>query len=137
MSGLVVGLEVGADAQGLALGVVVLVWAVGVGLMGSGLFLFWKSRREALGKQDPDESEETGVEGVRLAGKKAVSLSTPTAMILALSAIALGYHLLAWVSPEAWFELQVPRRMWWIVPVVIVISVVSSWLIDRMEAGKG
>jgi len=64
-------------------------------------------------------------------------MSKPTRMACGLSAIVLGYHLGAYVSPDHWFGLKVPLERWWMVVGWAVLMVGGSLLVDRLaERGQ-
>ncbi len=60
-------------------------------------------------------------------------LTVATRYAIGLSAIALGYHLVAWASPPAWFPVSVPIERWWLVVVGVGLTIGGALFGDRIE----
>lgn len=63
-----------------------------------------------------------------------MSLREPTRMVVGVSSVFFGYHVIAWVTPDRWRPLSVPQDRWWIVVVVVVCAVAGSLWMDRLQA---
>lgn len=60
------------------------------------------------------------------------STSEPTRHVIGMSLLLGGYHLIAYVVPDAWVPLKVPRDRWFLVPAVICVALAISWVSDRL-----
>lgn len=56
----------------------------------------------------------------------------PTLFALGLCVMGVGYHTAAWAGPT-WLPLHVPFDRWWIVALVIGITLGVSFLAERLE----
>jgi hypothetical protein len=86
-----------------------LVIAVGVVALLAGALLFLRSRRGKGG------------------------LTNPTTLVVALSLLLLGYHLLAWTLPERWFPLQIPAGLWPLLVGGIAVAIAGALVADALE----
>lgn len=89
-----------------------LIIALGAVALLAGAVLFLRSRRGKGGE---------------------AGLTNPTTLVVALSLLLLGYHLLAWTLPERWFPLQIPARMWPLVVGGIVVAIAGALVADALE----
>jgi hypothetical protein len=60
--------------------------------------------------------------------------STPSRAALGVSMMLVGYHLVVWTMPPTATNLQVPRSVWWVVPLACAALVTLSRAIDLLEA---
>ena len=63
-------------------------------------------------------------------------VTRPTGLVIGLSLLGVGYHLLAWSLPPDWISLRVPIAMWPVVPIVAGVSVGASLAIDRLASAS-
>ncbi len=61
-------------------------------------------------------------------------LAEPTRLVFGLASAITGYHLAAWVLPDAWSPMHVPLEKWWILAVSVVAAVGGTVWVDRWEA---
>ena len=59
-------------------------------------------------------------------------VTRPTGLVIGLSLLGVGYHLLAWSLPPDWISLRVSPAMWPVVPIVAGVAVGASLAIDRL-----
>lgn len=59
-------------------------------------------------------------------------VTRPTGLVLGLSLVGVGYHLLAWSLPPDWIALRVPMSMWPVVVIVAGVAVGGSLAIDQL-----
>jgi hypothetical protein len=129
----------GASAAG-AMGTAFPLWAI-VGLYVAGLVLaavgLWTIRSRAHEPEIAGEAPRVGNLDTRGGYERAkawvAALTAPTRYALGLCAIALGYHLVAWASPPAWFPVSVPMERWWVVVAGVALTVGGALLGDRIE----
>lgn len=74
-------------------------------------------------------------DGAEASGAERAGLTAPTRMTVGITAILVGYHLVAWSVPRPMFGVPVDR--WWIVACVAVLAVVGALVADRVERAKG
>ncbi|MFO0831359.1 MAG: hypothetical protein U0637_05875 [Phycisphaerales bacterium] len=60
-------------------------------------------------------------------------LSDPTRMVVGLSAVLLGYHVVAWTTSDR--LLAVPVERWWVLALLILVGVGASLGMDRKQRG--
>lgn len=60
-------------------------------------------------------------------------LTEPTRLCLALCALVLGYHLIAWAFPPSVLAVQLNRQWWWVWCLVAAIVVVLSFVMDGID----
>ncbi len=65
----------------------------------------------------------------------ASGLSIPTRLAFGITAMVVGYHLIAWSVPRPMFGVPISR--WWMVLVVGVLVVGGALVADRVERAKG
>lgn len=73
-------------------------------------------------------------------GRKAIGpggLSEPTRLVLGLSLLVVGYHLVSYGLPSGALPLRVAADRWWLLGVGIGVALGSSLALDAMEGGKG
>lgn len=124
----------GALGTAFALWVIVAMYIAGIVLAGVGL---WMIRSRAYEPEKPGEVPMVGnldTRGVYARARAWVGeLTAPTRYAVGLSAIALGYHLVAWASPPAWFPVSVPIERWWLVVIGVVLTIGGALFGDRIE----
>ncbi|MFG0306119.1 MAG: hypothetical protein ACF8Q5_07880 [Phycisphaerales bacterium JB040] len=72
-------------------------------------------------------------------GRKAIGpggLSEPTRLVLGLSLLVGGYHLVSYSLPGGTLPLRVPADRWWLLGLGIAVALGSSLALDAMEGGK-
>lgn len=67
-------------------------------------------------------------------GPRSLDWSTPSRGALGIALMLVGYHLVVWTMPATATNLQVPRSVWWVVPLACVSLVTLSRALDMFEA---
>lgn len=62
------------------------------------------------------------------------TLTTPTRMTFALTALLLGYHVAAWTAPGHVLPFRIPLDLWFILVGGAVLACVASLWMDRRQA---
>ncbi len=104
----------------------ILCLAAGVGVVLAGLGLLWGHRIAAHDGGDAEVAKR------HWAGPS--WLTQQMRLVLGASCLIGGYHIAAYGSPDRWFPLKAPREIWWVVPVVILVCVVATAVVDRIVA---
>ena len=96
-----------------------------------GGILFWKGRapRRAAGPATPPRPLGANLPVIG-------HVSEATRLVMAISCLAMGYHLIVWAFPPHVTPIQSPRTHWWVLVGVLVVLSISSVGLDRMEAQK-
>jgi len=63
-------------------------------------------------------------------------LTNPTTLVVALSLLLLGYHLLAWNLPEHWMPLRMPSSLWPLLVGGVGIAIAGALLADSLEGRR-
>ncbi len=106
---------------------VLFIGGVLVGLVGIGLV--WK-RRFGAGDKQPG-----GGLGARLPMVGRVSESTR--LLMGIGLLVMGYHMGVWAFPAGVTPVQVGREYWWGVVGGVIVLVVASIGMDRVERNTG
>ncbi len=104
------------------------IWSVigvvfGVGIAAAGLWMLAIARPGRFGDHATP---------VPLPIRGLGEVTRPTGLVLGLSLLGVGYHLLAWSLPEDWIVLRVPIARWPTVVIVAGVAVGASLAIDRL-----
>lgn len=59
---------------------------------------------------------------------------TPTRLVLGMSMLLLGWHLIMWSLPAKWTLLSVPADRWWMLVVGLVLAVAGTMAADVLES---
>ena len=96
-----------------------------LGVVGCWLLLFRrKARREA---------EQLRIAGENPGPSPVPVLTEPTRVSIALGALILGYHLIAWAFPPNVLAVQLTRQWWWVWCLAAAGVIVASLLMDRVD----
>lgn len=81
------------------------------------------------------ERERLHIAGEELPGEPAPPrrLTEPTRLSIALCALVLGYHLIAWAFPPGLFAVQLNRQWWWVWCLVAAVIMVLSLVMDGID----
>lgn len=77
-------------------------------------------------------------ERLRLAGKNpdpspVPAFTEPTRASIALSALIIGYHLVAWAFPPHVLAVQLSREWWWVWCLVAAGLIAASLVMDGID----
>lgn len=95
----------------------ILGWSAGALLLALGLWAMG-------GRKDLQDTE------------KMRRLSPASRAVLGLVLMFAGYHVAAYVSPDKWLSLRVPRERAWIMGLVMLVGVGASLLMDWKQRGR-
>jgi len=59
-----------------------------------------------------------------------------TRLVLGFTLILIAYHAAAYVSPDSWFGLKVPKDRWYILAAGIALALLGTAAAEKMEAAK-
>lgn len=96
--------------------------AVGVGVLGAGLWLMARARRT--------EADEPCEPPLPLIG----AVRRSTMLTLALCIMVTGYHIAAWAVP-VWLPLHVPAGRWWLLVGGVGLAIAGSLVAEKLERG--
>ncbi len=63
-------------------------------------------------------------------------VSEATRLLVGLSALIAGYHLVVWALPASETSLQFPRERWWALVAIGVLVIWGSVIMDRRDAAR-
>ncbi len=112
----------------------------GVVLLSAGIWSLARLRRgdSHASSPLPDSADTPSAPDVRPTppepGPRSPEWSTPSRVAVGIALMLVGYHLVVWVMPATATNLQVPRSVWWVVPLTCVILVTLSRALDMFEA---
>jgi hypothetical protein len=111
----------------------------GVVLLSAGIWSLARLRRgdpQALQPQ-PDGADTAPAPDVHPAPPepepRSPEWSTPSRGAVGIALMLVGYHLVVWTMPPTATNLQVPRSVWWVVPLACVSLVTLSRALDLLE----
>ncbi len=113
--------------------VVGLVFAFGVIGLGFRLILLARNRSRSLNTTVIAESSNPGIQKQPGHFGWFAGLSAGTQMVMGLALVLIAYHIAAWVSPAAWFPLQIPSDRWWAVFLLAGLGIGGSLMAERLE----
>lgn len=125
---------VGALGTAFSLWVIVALYVAGVVMLAAGLWMIRSREHEPEPAREVPKVGNLDTRGGYARARAWVAgLTAATRYAMGLSAIALGYHLVAWASPPAWFPVSVPIERWWLVVVGVALAVGGALFGDRIE----
>jgi hypothetical protein len=107
--------------------------AGGLAIVLAGMLILWGGR---LGI--PARAERLEAEGSAKGDPRWLrGASESTRLVVGVCALIGGYHLAIWALPPDSTPVQVPRRLWWVLIGALVMVVGGSFILDRVESGRG
>jgi len=110
-------------------------WAMLVGgvlILIGGMLVLWNKRRGVPRAADRNNGEASGQRRPLLSG-----VGESTRLVIGVAALIGGYHLAIWAFPPDVNPVQVPRHLWWGLFGGLVLVILGSLWIDRIEASRG
>lgn len=112
-------------AAPLPLAGTIAVYALAAILLVAGAWFLHAARR--LGRAADEEPSASAPLG----------LSVSTLAVVGLALLVLGYHGVAYASPQSWNLLSVPRDRWYVLAGAVILAIGVSVFTDRVAAHDG